>query len=95
MRRSAAPVLALLAALVGAGAAVPACGGASEREQLVDELETDFDMGAEQADCVADQLYERFSEDEIATLREADGREDVPEELLDALRAALTPCAGS
>lgn len=87
--RRALVVVAVVVALVAG------CGGASEREQLVDDLESDFDMGPEQAECVADQLYERFTDDEIATLREAGGREDVPEELLDDLRTALTPCASA
>lgn len=85
-------------ALVGLAvvvALVAGCGGASEREQLVDDLRSDFDMGQEQAECVADQLYERFSAEEIDTLREADSSEDVPEDLLDQLRAALTPCASA
>lgn len=85
-------------ALVGLAvvvALVAGCGGASERERLVDDLESDFDMGPEQAECVADQLYERFTADEIDTLREAGGREEVPEDLLDQLRAALTPCASA
>jgi hypothetical protein len=81
--------LAVVAALVAG------CGGAGEREQLVDDLESDFDMGPEQAECVADQLYERFSDEEIDTLREAESSEDVPEDLLDQLRAALTPCASA
>lgn len=83
------------AAVVVVGLWLAGCGGASEREQLVDDLESDFDMGPEQASCVADQLYERFSDDEIETLREAEGRDDVPEDLLADLRAALTPCASA
>ena len=84
-----------LAGLVVGVALLAGCGGASEREQLVDDLRSDFDMGQEQAECVADQLYERFSAEEIDTLREADSSEDVPEDLLDQLRAALTPCASA
>lgn len=72
------------------------CGGASEEEQLVDDLESDFGMDAEQAECVADQLYERFDDDEIEAIREAGGdRSELPADLLDDLRAALTPCASA
>lgn len=87
----AGPVGALL---VGA-LALAACGGASEQEQLVDTLQEDFGLSTSQADCVADQLYERFSDEQIDVLREADGRDDLPDDLLTDLRAALTPCAGS
>lgn len=71
------------------------CGGASEQEQLVDDLESEFDMTPARAECVADQLYERFSAEEIDTFREAETQEDLPEDLLDELRAALTPCASA
>jgi hypothetical protein len=85
--------IAVAAALV---AVLVACGGASEKEQLVDDLESDFDMGAERAECVADQLYERFSDEEIDAIREAGGdRDELPEDLLADLRAALTPCASA
>ncbi len=84
-----------LAALAVAAVLLAGCGGDGEREQLVDDLESDFDMSPERASCVADQLYERFSDEEIETLREAGGRDDVPDELLSDLRAALTPCASA
>lgn len=86
------------AVAVGAIVAVllAGCGGPSEEEQLVDDLESDFAMSRDQAECVADQLYERFSAEEIDAIREAGGdRDELPEDLLDELRAALTPCASA
>lgn len=92
MRRALAAV-----ATVGCGAALVlgGCSDPSEEEQLVEALQDDFGLEQEQAECVANQLFERFSDDEIATLREADGRDDLSEEQLAQLRVALTPCAGS
>ncbi|HEX7134439.1 MAG TPA: hypothetical protein VF228_17835 [Iamia sp.] len=84
-----------LVALALVAGVLAGCGGASEQEQLVDQLESDFDMGAEQAECVADQLYERFSAEEIDALREVDDRDDLTDDQLADLRAALTPCASA
>lgn len=100
MRRRATSRATALAALlvvpVLVAVVLVGCSDPSEQEQLVDTLRSDFDMDQEEAECVADQLFERFSAEEIDTLREAGGsRDEVPEELLDALRTALTPCAGS
>jgi hypothetical protein len=85
----------VLIAVVAVAGLLLACGGQSEQEALVENLQSDFAMGREQAECVADQLYERFSEDEIETFREAESRDDLPEDLLRRLQTALTPCAGS
>lgn len=87
---------ALLAGAVVLGLLLAGCAGTDEEDRLVDRLETDFDLDREQAECVADQLYERFSEEDIEAIREAGGdREELPEDLLDQLRAALTPCASA
>lgn len=92
MRRALA-VVAVVVAVVGV--LLAGCGGEDEQDQLVDTLRSDFDMDAEQAECVADQLFERFRDDEIEELREAGSSDDLSEEQLADLRAALTPCASA
>lgn len=79
--------------LVGLGA----CGGddGSDEERLADRLEEEFEVPGAVADCVAREVYARFSEDEIATLSEAGSADDLPEDLLRRVRAVLTPCAGA
>lgn len=84
-----------VAAVAVVGCLLAGCSGASEKEQLVDDLKADFDMSPERAECVADQVYERFSDDEIDMLRQAESATDLSEDLLEDVRAALTPCASA
>lgn len=77
-----------------------ACGGDGEGggdpdtpEELSQVLQERYDMTAEQASCVADQVFARLSPDEIATLRGLGDGEPVPDDIERTLRRALTPCA--
>ena len=84
------------------GLALAACGGdagkadggeVTTRAELATVLEDRADLPAEQADCVAGQVFDRLSEDEIATLRRHEDGDDLPAGLERKLRTALTPCA--
>ena len=88
------PVVVVVSVVV-LGLLAAGCSDPGEREQLVGTLESEFDLDPAVADCVADQLYERFSDEEVDALREADSRDDLSEDLLTRLRAALTPCASA
>lgn len=93
-RSGVALVLVLGVALAGA------CGGddASEGQPsspaaLARVLEDRYEMEAGQASCVADQVFARLSEEEIRRLQELEDTEDLPGELQEKLRRAVTPCA--
>lgn len=86
----------LLAGAVAAGLLLGCGGGPREEERLADDLVADYDLDRPVAECVADQLYERFTSEEIETFREADGdRDNLPEDLLSQLRTAVVPCASA
>ena len=78
------------------GLVVAGCGGGDDPEaDLAESLREDFDMPAEQADCVAAQAYERLTEDEIALLEEREGDEELEPELRSKLEAVVAPCASA
>ena len=78
------------------GLALVGCGGEGDPEaDLATSLREDFDMPAEQADCVAAQAYDRLRDDEIERLRERDGDEELEPELRAKLEAAVAPCASA
>jgi uncharacterized tellurite resistance protein B-like protein len=71
------------------------CGGQSEQEELSERLEDDFGLPSERADCVVNQVYERFSEEQIDELREAEDADDLSDDLRTDLYTALAPCASA
>jgi hypothetical protein len=88
-----------LAAVAVATLLLAGCGddgddGALTRDGLADLLVSERDMPAEQARCVADQVFARLSEDEIATVEQvAQDDDDLPPALERKLANAMTPCA--
>ena len=88
-------VVALALAACGGddGGAGDGGGEVTTRAELAEVLQDRADLPAEQADCVAGQVFDRLSEDEIATLRRHEDGDDLPAELERKLRTALTPCA--
>jgi uncharacterized tellurite resistance protein B-like protein len=84
--------LAATAVVVGL---LAACGGQSEQEKLADRLEEDFGLPSERADCVVNQVYERFSDEQIDELREAEDADDLSDDLRTDLYTALAPCASA
>lgn len=91
----------LAVALVLVVGGVGACGddgdGAEDltEAQLAEILRDEYEVPAEQADCVAGQAFARLTSDELALLQERDDEDEVPVELQRKLRAAVTPCAGA
>lgn len=78
------------------GLALAGCSGDGDPEaDLAEALREDFDMPAEQADCVAAQAFERLTEDEIELLRERDDDDELEPELRSKLEAAVAPCASA
>ncbi|QYG93604.1 hypothetical protein HC251_15010 [Iamia sp. SCSIO 61187] len=78
------------------GLALVGCGGDGDPEaDLAASLREDFDMPAEQAECVAAQAYDRLTDDEIELLRERDDDEELAPELRAKLEAAVAPCASA
>lgn len=77
-----------------------ACGGDDGPDALTEDglariLRDDYDIPAEQADCVAGQAFARLTSDELAMLQERESDDEVSVELQRKLRAAVTPCAGA
>lgn len=91
------PLVAL--AVVGTlvvGSGLAGCGGDGDPEaDLADRLEQDFDLPAEQADCVAAQAYDRLTDEELDLLRDREADDDLAPDLRRKLEAAVAPCASA
>ena len=70
------------------GVVLAGCGGGDVRQELVDGLQSDAGLTADQATCVADGVYASFDAETINRLAAAETQGDIPAAELEIGRAS-------